>query len=87
MDCCNTEEDEENIEKKANFLMKGKGGNLLNNLFGRTYFFTIADGPYKTLRGFDSYLSYALTDMGLRADLKKTSLRKIKEYRVAKIKD
>lgn len=87
MDCCNTEEDEENIEKKATFLMKGKGGNHLNNLFGRTYFFTIADGPYKTLRGFDSYLSYALTDMGLRAELKKTSSRKIKEYRVAKIKD
>lgn len=87
MDCCNTEEDEEDIEKKATFLMKGKGGNHLNNLFGRTYFFTIADGPYKTLRGFDSYLSYALTDMGLRADLKKTSSRKIKEYRVAKIKE
>ncbi len=87
MDCCNTEEDEEDIEKKATFLMKGKGGNHLNNLFGRTYFFTIADGPYKTLRGFDSYLSYALTDMGLRADLKKTSSRKIKEYRVGKIKD
>lgn len=87
MDCCNTEEDEEDIEKKATFLMKGKGGNYLNNLFGRTYFFTIADGPYKTLRGFDSYLSYALTDMGLRADIKKTSSRKIKEYRVAKIKD
>lgn len=87
MDCCNTEEDEEDIEKKTTFLMKGKGGNHLNNLFGRTYFFTIADGPYKTLRGFDSYLSYALTDMGLRAELKKTSSRKIKEYRVAKIKD
>lgn len=67
--------------------MKGKGGNHLNNLFGRMYFFTIADGPYKTLRGFDSYLSYALTDMRLRADLKKTSSRKIKEYRVGKIKD
>ncbi len=87
MDCCNTEEDEEDIEKKAAFLMKGKGGHHLNNLFGRTYFFTIADGPYKTLRGFDSYLSYALTDMGLRSDLKKTSSRKIKEYRETKIKD
>ena len=87
MDCCNTEEDEENIEKKATFLMKGRGGRFLNNLFGRTYFFTIADGPLKTLRGFDAYLSYALTDMALRADLKKTSSRKIKEYRVAKIKD
>lgn len=67
--------------------MKGRGGRFLNNLFGRTYFFTIADGPLKTLRGFDAYLSYALTDMALRADLKKTSSRKIKEYRVAKIKD
>lgn len=87
MDCCNTEEDEEDIEKKATFLMKGKGGSFLNNLFGRTYFFTIADGPYKTLQGFDSYLSYALTDMELRANLKKTSSRKIREYRVAKIKE
>lgn len=87
MDCCNTEEDEENVEKKATFLMKGKGGSYLSNLFGRTYFFTIADGPHKTLRGFDSYLSYALTDMELRSDLKKTSSKKIREYRVNKIRD
>lgn len=87
MDCCNTKEDEEDIEKKATFLMKGKGGIYLNNLFGRTYFFTIADGPYKNLGGFDSYLSYALIDMELRANLKKTSSMKIKKYRVGKIKD
>ncbi len=81
MDCCNTEDDEEDIQKKAAFLMKSKGGPYLSNLFGRNYFFTIAAGPGKTLKGFDSYLSYALGDMRLREQLKKASAEKIAGFR------
>ena len=73
MDCCNTPEDRDDIHKKAAFLMQGKGGQALNNLFGRAYFFTIASGPAKTLDKFDSYLSYALQDMKLRGKIKAVS--------------
>ncbi len=81
MDCCNTEEDEEDIIKKATYYMEKKGGWYLNNLFGRNYFFTIAAGPGKSLRGFDSYLSYALGDMRLRTQLKETSAERIAGFR------
>ncbi len=81
MDCCNTSEDRDNIHKKAAFLMKGKGGQALNNFFGRTYFFTIATGVAKTLDKFDSYLSYALQDMKLRETIKAVSREKVTSFR------
>lgn len=86
MDCCNTPEDQEDIHKKAAFLMNGKGGQALNNLFGRAYFFTIAAGPAKTLGKFDSYLSYALQDMKLRGKIKTVSYERttsFKKHRLA----
>lgn len=81
MDCCNTPEDRDDIYKKAASLMQGKGGQALNNLFGRAYFFTIASGPAKTLDKFDSYLSYALQDMKLRGKIKAVSYEKTTSFK------
>lgn len=81
MDCCNTPEDRDDIYEKAASLMQGKGGQALNNLFGRTCFFTIAAGPAKTLNKFDSYLSYALQDMKLRSRIKAVSHKKTTAFR------
>ena len=86
MDCCNTAEDRDDIHKKAAFLMQGKGGQALNNLFGRAYFFTIASGSAKTLGKFDSYLSYALQDIKLREKIKAVSYERttsFKKHRLA----
>lgn len=81
MDCCNTPEDRDDIHKRAAFLMKGKGGRALNNLFGRTYFFTIASGAAQTLDKFDSYLTYALRDMELRRKIKTVSYERTTSFK------
>lgn len=81
MDCCNTPEDQDDIHKRAAFLMKGKGGQALNDLFGRTCFFTIASGAAKTLDKFDSYLAYALQDMKLRRKIKTVSYEKTTSFK------
>lgn len=81
MDCCNTLDDRSDIHKKAASLMQGKGGQALNNLFGRAYFFTIASGPAKTLDKFDSYLSYAMQDMKLRSKIKAVSFERTTSFK------
>lgn len=92
MDCCNTKEDWQNVEKKAEFLMKGKGGTVTNEIsfhcFRRkSYFLTTAVGVLWSLDGFDGYLEHLLKDEKLRDFIKWESSEKIRRYRTAQIKN
>lgn len=85
MDACHTEKDREDIVDKAGELMNGKGGRILNNLIGRSYFFTIAAGAEKTMNGFDSYIAYILGSDNLKRNLKDSTGKNIRRYRKSEL--
>ena len=92
MDCCNTREDWQNVEKKAEFLMKGKGGTATDEVRfyfvkRKSYFLTTAVGVLWSLDGFGGYLDSLLKDEELRTFIKKESSENIRRYRTAQIKN
>lgn len=85
MDCCNTERDVDDIIEVAQRLMKEKGGNILNNLLGRSFFFTVAAGKLKNMNGFDDYIAYILQNTQLKQNLKVSTTKKIEKFRKKKL--
>lgn len=80
MDCCNTKEDEKDIEEIAGRLMEGKGCKLLSGLCGKNRFFTTAAGAYKTMNGFDSCIAYLLENEQLKLVIRKSTDEKITTF-------
>ncbi len=80
MDNLNTVEDIKSIKAKAEYLMRDKGGNLINNIFGTNIFYTVADGPLKSLAGFDSHLAFLLENKDVTDRLKKEVCINKKRY-------
>lgn len=67
MDCLNTDEDAQDVKKKAAWLMQGRGNlAMLSKATGR--FFPISNGDLKSdLSGFDRYLSSILNSAECKA--------------------
>ncbi|MBR1693263.1 MAG: dynamin family protein [Lachnospiraceae bacterium] len=80
MDCCNTEEDRQDILAKAEKLMTGKGGGILGSLPDGNCFFTITAGTNKMLGGFGTYICYILENNSLKEGLKASTSKKIREF-------